>query len=43
MYEISAPFINYLRVATSPQSTQTATAGMSTATTGKKNQNRVFY
>ena len=29
-------FINYLRIATLPQSTQTANASMSTATTGKK-------
>ena len=37
MYEISALyFINYLPTATSPQSTQTATAAMSAAPTGKK-------
>ena len=42
MCEISAHIINYLRIATSPQSTQTANAAMSTAPTGKK-QNRVLY
>ena len=36
MCEISAHIINYLRTATSPQSTQTANAAMSTALTGKK-------
>ena len=36
MYEISAHFFNYLPIASSPQSTQTATAAMSAAPTGKK-------
>ena len=36
MYEILAHFINYLRIATSPQSTQTVNAAISTAPTGKK-------
>ena len=43
MYGISAHFINYLPTPTSPQSTQTANAAMSTAPTGNKKQNRVFY
>ena len=41
-YEISAHFIYYLRVATSPQSTQTATAAISTASTGKKDKIESF-
>ena len=36
MHEISAHFINYLRIATSPESTQTANAAISAASTGKK-------
>ena len=38
----STHFINYLRVATSPQSTQTANAAMSTAATGKKLKSNLF-
>ena len=38
MYEIAAHFINYLRIATSPQSTQTANAAISNTATGKKNK-----
>ena len=43
MYKISTHFINYLRVATLPQSTKTATAAMTAAPTGKNKQNREFY
>ena len=35
MYEISAHFINYLRIATLPETTQTTNAAISTALTGK--------
>ena len=35
MYEIPANYINYLGIATSPQSTQTANAAISTVATGK--------
>ena len=44
MYKISSHFINYVRVATLPQSTKTAiTAAMTAAPTGKNKQNREFY
>ena len=43
MYKISAHFINYPRIATSPQLTKTATAAMPAAPTGRNKQNREFY
>ena len=42
MYEISAHFINYLRIATLPQSTQPASAAISTAPTGKKTKSGIL-
>ena len=36
MHQISAHFMTYLRIATSSQSTQTATAAMSAAPEGRK-------
>ena len=42
MYEISAHFIIYLRIATLPQPTQTATAAMPTAPTGKKTKSSLI-
>ena len=36
MYEISTHFLEYLPIATSPQTTQTASAAISIAATGKK-------
>ena len=42
MYEISAHFINYLRISTLPESTQTANAAVSTAPTGKKTKSNKY-
>ena len=42
MYEISAYFINYLRIATSLHPTQTETAAMPTAPTGKKTKSSLI-
>ena len=42
MYEISTHFFDYLPIATSPQTTQTANAAISTGSTGKKTKIESF-